>query len=294
MLLSDKKGVYVDATVGGGGHAGVILERTEGLLVGIDRDEEALAFAQKRLARFGDRKFLIKANYSELGEVLKKLNIQKVDGVLLDLGVSSHQLDRPERGFSFSAEAPLDMRMDCSARLTAFVAVNNFKQDELERIIRSYGEEKMAARIARAIAAKRRIAPIETTTQLAAVVASAIPAKFRSKKIHPATKTFQAIRIAVNSELDDLKPAINKATDALKMGGRLCVISFHSLEDRIVKNEFRLLAGGCACPKDIPFCVCGRQPKLKLITGKALKPSPEEARNNPRARSARLRAAQRC
>lgn len=293
MLLADKKGVYVDATVGGGGHARAILENTEGFLVGIDRDEEALIFAQKKLARFGQRKVLVNANYSELGEVLKNLDIEKVDGVLFDLGVSSRQLDKPERGFSFNAEARLDMRMDGRAKLTAFDIVNKYEQEELADIIRSYGEEKMAARIARAIVTKRKNLPVETTTQLAAVVAGAIPTKFRNRKIHPATKTFQAIRIAVNNEIEEIKPALHAATDALKTGGRLCVISFHSLEDRVVKNEFRSLAGGCNCPKDMPFCVCGRQAKLKLLTTKAQKPSPEEVQENPRARSARLRAAER-
>ncbi|HPD56852.1 MAG TPA: 16S rRNA (cytosine(1402)-N(4))-methyltransferase RsmH [Smithellaceae bacterium] len=294
MLWADKKGVYVDATVGGGGHAQAILENTEGFLVGIDRDEEALAFAEKKLARFGQRKVLVNANYSEIGEVLKNLGIEKVDGVLFDLGVSSRQLDKPERGFSFSAEARLDMRMDGRAKLTASDIINKYGQEELAQIIKSYGEEKMAARIARAIVTKRKSAPIETTTQLAAIVTGAIPVKFRSRKIHPATKTFQAIRIAVNNEIEEIKPALQAATDALKPGGRMCVISFHSLEDRVVKNEFRLLAGGCTCPKDIPFCVCGRQAKLKLITAKAQKPSAEEVQANPRARSARLRAAERC
>ncbi len=294
MLLADKKGVYVDATVGGGGHAQAILENTQAFVVGIDRDEEALSFAQKKLARFGRRKVLVNANYSELGEVLKNLDIEKVDGVLFDLGVSSRQLDKPERGFSFNAEARLDMRMDGRAKLTASDIVNKYEQKELAQIIRYYGEEKMAARIARAIVTKRKSAPIETTTQLAAVVTGAIPVKFRGRKIHPATKTFQAIRIAVNNEIEEIKPALHAATDALKTGGRLCVISFHSLEDRVVKNEFRSLAGGCACPKDMPFCICGRQAKLKLLTAKAQKPSAEEVQANPRARSARLRAAERC
>lgn len=294
MLLADKKGVYVDATVGGGGHAQAILENTQAFVVGIDRDEEALSFAQKKLARFGQRKVLVNANYSELGEVLKNLDIEKVDGVLFDLGVSSRQLDKPERGFSFNTEARLDMRMDGRAKLTASDIVNKYEQKELAQIIRYYGEEKMAARIARAIVTKRKNLPIETTTQLATVVTGAIPVKFRRRKIHPATKTFQAIRIAVNNEIEEIKPALHAATDALKPGGRLCVISFHSLEDRVVKNEFKSLAGGCTCPKDMPFCVCGWQAKLKLLTAKAQKPSAEEVQANPRARSARLRAAERC
>ncbi len=294
MLLVNKKGIYVDGTIGGAGHACALLENTDCFLVGIDRDDEALLFAEKKLARFGKRKILVKANFVELGKILKKLDIEKVDGVLFDLGVSSHQLEKPERGFSFSFEAPLDMRMDQNYEISAYDVVNSFAQSDLENIIRSYGEEKMAARIATAIIRQRRSAPIETTTQLAAIVAKAIPAKFRMRKIHPATKTFQAIRIAVNNELSNIKPAINSAVEALKTGGRLCVISFHSLEDRIVKNEFQFLAGSCICPKDAPFCVCERQPVLKLITKKALKSSPEEMHINPRARSARLRVAQRC
>ena len=292
-LLVNKKGIYVDGTVGGGGHSYAILKQTDSFLVGIDCDDEALEAAGKKLEEFGERKILTKANFADLGKVLKRLNIQKVDGVLLDLGVSSHQLDRPERGFSFNQQALLDMRMDRSLQLSAYDVVNSFAQSELERIIKAYGEEKMAGRIAKAISLKRQISPIETTAQLAAVVVSSLPAKLKWQKIHPATKTFQAIRIVVNKELDNIKPAIDDATEALKSGGRLCVISFHSLEDRIVKNEFRALAGDCVCPKDIPFCVCEKEKKLKIITRKALTPSAEEIKANPRARSAKLRVAER-
>ena len=292
-LLVNKKGIYVDGTVGGGGHSYEILKQTDSFLVGIDCDDEALEAAEKKLEEFGERKILTKANFADLGKVLKRLNIQKVDGVLLDLGVSSHQLDRPERGFSFNQQALLDMRMDRSLQLSAYDVVNSFAQSELERIIKAYGEEKMAGRIAKAISLKRQISPIETTAQLAAVVVSSLPAKLKWQKIHPATKTFQAIRIVVNKELDNIKPAIDDATEALKSGGRLCVISFHSLEDRIVKNEFRALAGDCVCPKDIPFCVCEKEKKLKIITRKALTPLEEEIKNNPRARSAKLRVAER-
>jgi 16S rRNA (cytosine1402-N4)-methyltransferase len=292
-LLVNKKGIYVDGTVGGGGHSYEILKQTDSLLVGIDCDDEALEAAEKKLEEFGERKILTKANFADLGKVLKRLNIQKVDGVLLDLGVSSHQLDRPERGFSFNQQALLDMRMDRSLQLSAYDVVNSFAQSELERIIKAYGEEKMAGRIAKAISLKRQISPIETTAQLAAVVVSSLPAKLKWQKIHPATKTFQAIRIVVNKELDNIKPAIDDATEALKSGGRLCVISFHSLEDRIVKNEFRALAGDCVCPKDIPFCVCEKEKKLKIITRKALTPLEEEIKTNSRARSAKLRVAER-
>ncbi|HNZ65592.1 MAG TPA: 16S rRNA (cytosine(1402)-N(4))-methyltransferase RsmH [Smithella sp.] len=290
-LLVSRNGVYVDCTVGGAGHAYEILKKTDAFLIGIDCDEEALHFAGKRLKEFGSRKVLIKENFVNLNNILKNLNIKKVDGVLLDLGVSSRQLDAVSRGFSFSQQAPLDMRMDRSLKLSAYDIVNRYAQDELEKIIRLYGEEKMAARIARAISQKRRESPIETTTQLAAIAASCMPAKLKWQKIHPATRTFQAIRIAVNHELDNIKPAIDAAADVLNPGGRLCVISFHSLEDRIVKREIRDLEGGCVCPPDIPVCICRREAKLKNLTRKAVTPTAEEIENNPRARSAKLRVA---
>jgi 16S rRNA (cytosine1402-N4)-methyltransferase len=292
-LIVSKTGVYVDGTVGGAGHSYAILKQTDAFLVGIDFDEQALQFAESRLAEFGSRKVLIKGNFADLSKVLEELNIKKVDGVLLDLGVSSHQLNEAQRGFSFNQQARLDMRMDSSLKLNAYDIVNSFAQNELENIIKFYGEEKMASRIARTISKKRQLSPIETTTELAAIVASCMPAKLKWQKIHPATRTFQAIRIAVNNELDNIKPAINAAVEALKPGGRLCVISFHSLEDRIVKNEFRALSGICVCPKDIPFCVCQREAKLKNITRKALMPAAEEIEANPRARSAKLRVARR-
>jgi len=261
--------------------------------VGIDCDDQALQFAESRLAEFGSRKILIKANFADLSKVLEDLKIEKVDGVLLDLGVSSHQLNAAQRGFSFNQQARIDMRMDRSLKQSAYDIVNSFAQNELENIIKFYGEEKMASRIARTISKKRQLSPIETTTELAAIVASCMPAKLKWQKIHPATRTFQAIRIAVNNELDNIKPAINAAVEALKPGGRLCVISFHSLEDRIVKNEFRALSGICVCPREIPFCVCQREAKLKNITRKALMPAAEEIEANPRARSAKLRVARR-
>jgi 16S rRNA (cytosine1402-N4)-methyltransferase len=292
-LIVSKTGVYVDGTVGGAGHSYAILKQTDAFLVGIDCDEQALQFAESRLAEFGSRKVLIKGNFADLSKVLEELNIKKVDGVLLDLGVSSHQLNTAQRGFSFNQQARLDMRMDRSLKQSAYDIVNSFAQNELENIIKFYGEEKMASRIARTISKKRQLSPIETTTELAAIVASCMPAKLKWQKIHPATRTFQAIRIAVNNELDNIKPAINAAVEALKPGGRLCVISFHSLEDRIVKNEFRALSGICVCPKDIPFCVCQREAKLKNITRKALMPAAEEIEANPRARSAKLRVARR-
>jgi 16S rRNA (cytosine1402-N4)-methyltransferase len=292
-LLVNKTGIYVDGTVGGAGHSYAILKETDAFLVGIDCDDQALQAAEKRLAEFGSRKVLVKANFANLGKVLEGLNIEKVDGVMLDLGVSSHQLDSAQRGFSFNQQALLDMRMDRSLKLSAYDIVNSFAQNELEKIIKFYGEEKMAARIARAISQKRQLSPIKTTAELAAIVASSMPAKLKWQKIHPATRTFQAIRIAVNKELDNIKPAINDASEVLKFGGRLCVISFHSLEDRIVKNEFRALAGDCVCPKDMPFCVCQKEAKLKVITRRALTPAAEEIEANPRSRSAKLRVAQR-
>ena len=292
-LIVSKTGVYVDGTVGGAGHSYAILKETDAFLVGIDCDEQALQFAESRLAEFGSRKVLIKGNFADLSKVLEELNIEKVDGVLLDLGVSSHQLNTAHRGFSFNQQARLDMRMDRSLKQSAYDIVNSFAQNELENIIKFYGEEKMAARIARAISRKRQLSPIETTTELAAIVASCMPAKLKWQKIHPATRTFQALRIAVNNELNNIEPAINAAADVLKPGGRLCVISFHSLEDRIVKNEFRALSGVCVCPREIPFCICQREAKLKNITRKALIPAAEEIEANPRARSAKLRVARR-
>ncbi len=292
-LLVSKTGIYVDCTVGGAGHSYAILKETDAFLVGIDCDDQALQYAEKRLAEFGSRKVLIRANFAELGKILKDLNIEKVDGVLLDLGVSSHQLDTEQRGFSFNQQALLDMRMDRSLKISAYDIVNSFAQDELENIIRLYGEEKMAARIAKAISKKRQQSPIETTIELASIIASCMPAKLKWQKIHPATRTFQAIRIAVNNELDNIKPAIDAAAEALKPGGRLCVISFHSLEDRIVKNEIRFLGGVCTCPKDVPFCVCQKEAKLINLTPKVIVPAAEEIESNPRARSAKLRVARR-
>jgi 16S rRNA (cytosine1402-N4)-methyltransferase len=292
-LCINKNGVYVDCTVGGAGHAEAILKETKGRLVGIDCDEEALQAARKKLAPFGQRQVLVKANFADLGKVLENLQIKKVDGVLLDLGVSSFQLDKAERGFSFNKLAPLDMRMDRKLKLSAYDIVNSFAQKDLEKIIRDFGEEKMAGRISRAISQKRHLSPIKTTVELAAIVAAAMPAKFRHQKIHPATRTFQAIRIAVNQELDNIKPAISAAVDVLTRGSRIGIISFHSLEDRLVKNEFRSLTGRCTCPRDIPVCICHREAKLKVLTRKALIALPAETENNPRARSAKLRVAER-
>ena len=286
-------GMYLDGTVGGGGHAYGILEGTapDGILVGIDLDDDALLESRKRLDVFGNRKFLVKGNYSDIKAILAGLGIERVDGILLDLGVSSHQLERAERGFSFSLDAPLDMRMNQEGNLTAADIVNGFTGDKLRKIIRDYGEEMRYAKVVSTILARRKTSPIKTTGELARVVLSAISERSKRGKIHPATKTFQAIRIAVNDELANLYKAIDDGVDSLNSGGRLSVISFHSLEDRIVKNVFRSWEKGCICPPDLPFCVCDREAKLKVLTKKPVTPSEEEIKINPRARSAKLRTA---
>lgn len=288
-------GVYVDGTVGGGGHAADILERTGpgGLLVGIDRDEAALRESRERLRPFGDRVVLVRGNFSDIGGILAGLKIARINGLLLDLGVSSHQLDRPERGFSFSREAPLDMRMDEDSRLTAADIVNGASQGELEKMLREYGEEHQAAKIARAILRRRGREQIRTTTELAALVAGVLSRTGRPAKIHPATRTFQALRIAVNAELTSLHRGLSDGIEMLAKGGRVVVISFHSLEDRIVKNIFRTGEKGCICPPGLPVCTCGREKSLKIVTRKPVEPGEMELRLNPRARSARLRAAER-
>ncbi|MDP2267914.1 MAG: 16S rRNA (cytosine(1402)-N(4))-methyltransferase RsmH [Deltaproteobacteria bacterium] len=288
-------GVYVDGTVGGGGHAGEILEQSapDGILIGIDRDGEALAEAENRLRSFGRRKILVKGNFLDIAAILAGLDIEFVDGILLDLGVSSHQLEEARRGFSFAQEGPLDMRMDSNQVFSAADLVNNFAESELVQIIRDYGEERMAGRIARAIVRKRSVAPIETTTELAAVVRQAVPAAYGRQRIHPATRTFQAIRIAVNDELVDLPRAIGSGIGVLAGGGRFSIIAFHSLEDRVVKNEFRRGEGGCSCPPRLPVCICQHKAVLRVLTKKPLRPGREELAVNPRARSARLRTAER-
>ena len=287
-------GTYVDGTLGGGGHARAILENTapDGLLIGIDRDDDALLESEKRLQPFGQRKILIKGNFANIGEILTNLNIRKVDGILLDLGVSSHQLDTADRGFSFSLDAPLDMRMDQSSRYRAYDLVNLSPEKELKKVIWNYGEEPMAGKIARAILAKRASAPIRTTIELADVVCRAVRRQGVRKKVHPATRTFQAIRIAVNQELSNLSTAMDAGIDQLGQGGRFSIISFHSLEDRIVKETFRSREGRCQCPPGLPVCQCQREAKLRVLTRKPLRPEADESETNPRARSARLRTAE--
>lgn len=283
-------GIYVDGTLGGAGHSSEIAKRlTEGgRLIGIDRDESAIAAASKRLEPYKNRVTIVRDNYLNTLDILEELGIDRIDGMLLDLGVSSYQFDEGERGFSYREDAPLDMRMDQRDELTAFTVVNEYTENELFRLIRDYGEDQFAKNIAKHIVRNRAVKPIETTLELAEIIKAAIPAKFREKG-HPAKKTFQAIRIEVNSELDILKNSINGLIDVLKPGGRLCIISFHSLEDKIVKNAFRTAESPCICPKEFPVCVCGRKSKGRVVTRKAVTASAGELENNNRAHSAKLR-----
>ena len=292
LLEPARGGIFVDGTLGGGGHAEAVLSALPetGKLYGIDRDDDALKAAGARLSRFGARFTAIKGNFFDMKRLLAAQGVTAVDGILLDLGVSSHQLDARERGFSYKAEAPLDMRMDQSAPLSAKTVVNEWPEAELRRIFYEYGEEKFSAKIARRIVEQRAVSPIETTTELAELVKSAIPAKFRNEPQHPARRCFQAIRIAVNGELDGLNDAIRSAHDLLKPGGRLAILTFHSLEDRIVKNAFRSFENPCTCPKSAPVCICGKKPTAKVLTRHPLVASDEEQAMNSRATSAKLRA----
>ena len=289
------EGVYVDGTLGGGGHSAAILERLGpgGRLIGIDRDGDAIAAATARLG--GDERFTaLRGNFHDAAELLGALGVRRIDGMLLDLGVSRYQLDEGARGFSYHADAPLDMRMDRSQALTARTVVNEYSQEELARVLREWGEENWAVQIARVICDRRRAHPIETTGELVDVIDAAIPAKVRRRDgSHPARRTFQALRIEVNDELRPLKQALEDAAGLLSPGGRLCVIAFHSLEDRIVKQTFRTLQHPCVCPPSFPVCVCGRRPLGRQLTGKPITASPEELERNPRARSATLRVFER-
>jgi 16S rRNA (cytosine1402-N4)-methyltransferase len=294
-LVLKPGGIYVDGTVGGGGHAQAILAATapDGIVIGIDRDDDALSESARVLESFGTRTFLVKGNYADMKGILSRLGMERVDGIVLDLGVSSHQLETAGRGFSFTKPAPLDMRMDRDAPWTARELVNTADPRELKRILREYGEELQAGRIARAIVERRKAGPIETTDELAGIIASAMPARMSHGRIHPATRTFQALRIAVNDELESLHRGIASGIDSLKEGGRFSVISFHSLEDRMVKDLFRDASRGCRCPPDLPVCACGGRPRLRVITRKPVRPGEEEVEHNPRARSAKLRTAER-
>ena len=287
-------GIYLDGTLGGAGHSSQIARRlTEGgRLIGVDRDRTALAAAKERLAPYADRVTLVHSNFAEIDAILDSLGIPAVDGMLFDLGVSSPQLDDASRGFSYMADAPLDMRMDKDDALTAGEVVNTWPQGELRRILYDYGEERYAPQIAAAICRAREKAPVETTLELVDIIRSARPAQALREKQHPAKRSFQAIRIAVNDELGAVSRMMQAAVGRLNPGGRLAVITFHSLEDRIVKSEMQQAARGCTCPPEFPVCVCGKKPLVKLVTRKPIVSGPAELEENPRARSAKLRVAE--
>ena len=291
LLAPERGGIFVDGTLGGGGHAEAVLTRLPqtGRLIGIDRDWEAVHAAGDRLSSFGDRFTALHGNFFEMKTLLSGIGVSEVNGILLDLGVSSHQLDTQERGFSYKTDAPLDMRMDQGARLSAKDIVNTYAESELARIFFAYGEERFSRRIAEKICRAREQYPIETTLQLAQIVREAIPGKYRNEPQHPARRTFQALRIEVNSELAGLDQAVEQACDLLQKGGRLCIITFHSLEDRIVKQAFRRFENPCTCPPSAPICICGKTPKAKILTKKPLTASAEEEAQNSRSTSAKLR-----
>ena len=283
-------GIYLDGTLGGAGHSSQIVQRlTTGRLIGVDRDQVALNAASQRLEPWKDRVTLVHSNFKEINSILDGLGIAGVDGMLFDLGVSSPQLDDGQRGFSYMSDAPLDMRMNREDRLTAYEVVNLWSREELRRILYEYGEERYAPQIAAAIDRKRQTAPIETTLQLVDVIRSALPAQALREKQHPAKRSFQAIRIAVNDELGSVREMLEEAIPRLNPGGRLAVITFHSLEDRIVKSAMAAAAKGCTCPPEFPVCICGKTPQVKLITRKPIVSSAAELEENPRARSAKLR-----
>ena len=288
-------GIYVDGTLGRAGHSMEIARRlTTGRLICIDRDQAAIDAAQVRLAPWLDRVTLVRSNFSELGEILSGAGVSGADGMLFDLGVSSPQLDDASRGFSYMQDAPLDMRMDTSAPLSAYEVVNTWSQEELRRILYEYGEERYAPAIAKAIIRARETAPVNTTLELVEIIRGAMPPAALREKQHPAKRSFQAIRIAVNGELDALPPMLEAAVDGLNPGGRLAVITFHSLEDRIVKRTLADLAKGCICPPEFPVCVCGRKPRVRLVNRKPITADGAELADNPRARSAKLRVAEKC
>lgn len=286
-------GIYVDGTAGGAGHSSEIAKRLDtGRLIAIDQDETAVAVATERLNALNKNTTVVRSNFFNIARVCEELNIESIDGVLLDLGVSSYQLDTAERGFSYSADAPLDMRMDNRNTLSAYDVVNTYSAEQLKKILFEYGEERFSPAIAAAIVKHREKAPIRTTQELSDIIKYAIPPSAREGGHHPAKRSFQAIRIEVNSELDVIEPAIRAAVDKLNRGGRIAIITFHSLEDRIVKQAFASLASGCTCPKDFPICVCGNKPRVKLVNRKPILPSKQELEENPRSRSAKLRVAE--
>ena len=284
-------GIYVDGTLGGGGHAYEVCRRLgeKGSIIGIDQDEAAIEAASVRLKDFGEKVTIIRSNYCDMKSKLHELGIDKVDGIVLDLGVSSYQLDTAERGFSYREDAPLDMRMDRRQKMTARDIVNDYSEMDLYRVIRDYGEDKFAKNIAKHIVAARQVKPITTTGELTEIIRESIPMKMQVKSGHPAKRTFQAIRIELNRELDVLRDSLDGMIDILDDGGRLCIITFHSLEDRIVKTIFRKNENPCTCPSDFPVCVCGKKSKGKVITRKPILPGETEMEENPRSKSAKLR-----
>ncbi|MCI8834669.1 MAG: 16S rRNA (cytosine(1402)-N(4))-methyltransferase RsmH [Ruminococcus sp.] len=289
-------GVYVDATLGGGGHAFAVCEHLndQGRFIGIDQDAAAIAAAGERLRGFGEKVTMIRSNYCEMKLRLEEIGIERVDGIVLDLGVSSYQLDTPERGFSYRLNAPLDMRMDQRGHKTAKDIVNSYSEADLYRVIRDYGEDRFAKNIAKYIVMEREQTPIETTEQLNEVIRHAIPMKIRKASGHPSKRTFQALRIELNRELEVLQGTLETMIDLLNPGGRICIITFHSLEDRIVKSTFRKLENPCICPSHFPVCVCGKISKGKVVTKKPVLPGEEELEKNRRSKSARLRVFERC
>ena len=289
-------GIYVDGTLGGGGHAYEVCRRLgeKGSIIGIDQDAAAIEAASARLKDFGEKVTIVRSNYCDMKSKLHELGIDKVDGIVLDLGVSSYQLDTAERGFSYREDAPLDMRMDTRQKMTARDIVNDYTEADLYRVIRDYGEDKFAKNIAKHIVQARAMKPVETTAELSEIIRASIPMKFQKKSGHPAKRTFQAIRIELNRELDVLRDSLDDMIDLLNPGGRLCIITFHSLEDRIVKSAFRKNENPCTCPPDFPVCVCGKKSKGSIITKKPILPSEEELEYNSRSKSAKLRIFEPC
>ena len=289
-------GIYVDGTLGGGGHAYEVCRRLgeKGSIVGIDQDAAAIEAASARLKDFGEKVTIVRSNYCDMKSKLHELGIDKVDGIVLDLGVSSYQLYTAERGFSYREDAPLDMRMDTRQKMTARDIVNDYTEADLYRVIRDYGEDKFAKNIAKHIVQARAVKPVETTAELSEIIRASIPMKFQKKSGHPAKRTFQAIRIELNRELDVLRDSLDDMIDLLNPGGRFCIITFHSLEDRIVKSAFRKNENPCTCPPDFPVCVCGKKSKGSIITKKPILPSEEELEYNSRSKSAKLRIFEHC
>ena len=289
-------GIYVDGTLGGGGHAYEVCRRLgeKGSIVGIDQDAAAIEAASARLKDFGEKVTIVRSNYCDMKSKLHELGIDKVDGIVLDLGVSSYQLDTAERGFSYREDAPLDMRMDTRQKMTARDIVNDYTEADLYRVIRDYGEDKFAKNIAKHIVQARAVKPVETTAELSEIIRASIPMKFQKKSGHPAKRTFQAIRIELNRELDVLRDSLDDMIDLLNPGGRLCIITFHSLEDRIVKSAFRKNENPCTCPPDFPVCVCGKKSKGSIITKKPILPSEEDLEYNSRTQRAKLRNFEHC